>query len=579
MPHKIKVPRTYFCSPLLESNPQLFRELKGKLTTRNLVVAAALSVLVQFLTVIYFLAELPEASDRPIQYGSYGNALYEGAMYHTKDELGHWLVNWQVWWLDLFITLSFIGIFALLVVGTHMLVADLVRETNRGTLNFIRLSPQSAGSVLLGKILGVPILLYMAIVLLLPLHLSAGLQAHIPLGLILAFDAVVLASCGLVYCLALLWSLVNLGKSAMKSWLAAGILFFLLFSSKMILFQGYVRFDHTADSLLIFNPAIILSYLIEATPLNLGKSSHFAAVNNLSSLSFYGQTWWTNTAVGISLIWLNLSLWTYWCWSLLKRRFHNPQGTILNKQQSYWLTAWFIFIALGFTLQQNLLVDLDGPKAIADNFIFLQVCLSLFGLGLIFALTPQRQTLHDWARYRHQQRPRSSLVRELVLGENSPAIMAIALNLVIAIIFITPSIWLILPPEQHYFIWGFVLAATSVLFCAAIVQLVLLTKTNKRGIWSIVTVAALIIVPPVCLGITDLTIYRLPEAWLITLASLAAVEQTSVGATAWAICGQWLAITVMSLQTTRQLQRAGASTTKALMSQSVMDSNQLGSSS
>ena len=34
-----------------------------------------------------------------------------------------------------------------------MLVADLVREEKRGTLNFIRLSPQSAQQIFVGKVL------------------------------------------------------------------------------------------------------------------------------------------------------------------------------------------------------------------------------------------------------------------------------------------------------------------------------------------------------------------------------------------------------------------------------------------
>ena len=90
-------------------------------------------------------------------------------------------------WLDLFIILSIIGTISLLVVGTYLLIADLIREESRGTLNFIRQTPQSAHNILLGKVLGVPVLLYIFILLLFPLHLMAGFKAQIPFGLIVGF--------------------------------------------------------------------------------------------------------------------------------------------------------------------------------------------------------------------------------------------------------------------------------------------------------------------------------------------------------------------------------------------------------
>ena len=124
--------------------------------------------------------------------------------------------------------LSFIGIVTLLIVGTYMLVADIEREKQRGTLNFIRLTPQSASSILAGKILGVPILLYTAIALLLPLHLVASWQSHIPLSLTISFYLAVIASCGFFYSLALLWSLLDISISGLKPWLASGLLVLLL---------------------------------------------------------------------------------------------------------------------------------------------------------------------------------------------------------------------------------------------------------------------------------------------------------------------------------------------------------------
>lgn len=563
---------SFLWSKLLDSNPQLFREIQGKLKTRNVVMAAAIAVIAQFMAVVFLLGQLPDLKLEWTQCGRYGMAIvyqeYSNQVCYAQNEAGNWVINWQLWWLDLFIILSITSIFALLVVGTYLLIADTVQEESRGTLNFIRLTPQSAGSVLLGKILGVPILVYTAIALLLPLHLVAGLQSHIPLTLILAFDLTVVASCAFFYCLGLLWSLLDFGLSGFKPWFASGLLGFLLMFSTAILFGEDVRLDHFLAWTLMFHPGIVLTYLIDASHLRFG-TINFLSTDNLAELSFYGQALWTKTAVGIGLILANFSLWTYWCWAVLKRRFHNPEKTILSKVHSYWLTAWFALISLGFTLQteaSNLTGDLsDDTYLISNNFIFLQVCLSLFGLGLIFALSPHRQTLYDWARYRHQNQG-NSLWKELVLGENSPSTIAMAINLAIAITFISPSIFLLLPQSHQYVFWGLVLSATNILLYAVIAQFLLTIKTRKRAVWSIVTVVSMIILPPVCLGIAQLTITTIPQVWLLSFVPLAATKYVSFGGIALAILGQWLAISVIGLQMTRKLKQAGASSTKILMS-------------
>ena len=560
----------------LDSNPQFFREVKGKLKTKNIIIAAALSVTTQFLSVIFLLGKLPDLEFQPC--GRYGTTLFYGefnqGLCYTKNDLGDWIINWQLWWLDLFIILSFISIAALLVLGTYILITDLVKEEKRGTLNFIRLSPQSASSVLLGKLLGVPILVYTTIAFLFPLHLVAGLQSHIPLSLILAFDITMVASCAFFYLLAMLWSLIDFGiDSGFKSWLFSGVLgsAFLFFST--IILVGDFQLDYFSAWILIFHPGTVIAYLIDAASLPFSKT-YFLSVEDLTTLSFYGRSFWTNTTTGISLILVNLCLWTYCVWSVLKRRFHNPERTLLSKLHSYYLTLWFIVIALGFTLQKDYQYD-DALYEFADkfspfqhhlnnNFLALQVGLSLFGLGLIFALTPNRQTLYDWARYRHQIN-NNSLAKELILGENSPSILAIGINLAIAIAFIIPSMLIILAPNQRYLFWGFFLSATNIMLCAVIVQFIQ-TNKSRSVVWSVAMVASIIIVPPLCLGVVGITSEAVPSLWLFGLIPTNAVQYASTGAIAFTLLGQWLAISVIGLQMTRKLKQAGRSQTKILMS-------------
>lgn len=570
-------PSSSLWSTLLELNPQWFREIQGKLKTKNIVMAAAIAVTTQFMAVIYLLGQLPDLEETGRQCGRYAMTMIYNELGHdvcyTQNEAGNWVINWQLWWLDLLIILSIIGIFALLVVGTYMLVADMVQEEERGTLNFIRLTPNSASSILLGKILGVPILLYIAIACLFPLHLIAGLQANISLSLILAFDFTILVSCGFFYSLALLWSLLGVGGSGITSWLFAGLMGLTLAFSTAALFHSYLPLDNFLSWMMLFNPGTVLTYLVDAAQLTFG-SINFLTLDNLGELSFYGQALWTKAAVGIGLICFNFSLWTYWCWSILKRRFHNPEATILSKVHSYWLTAWVTLMALGFTLQPDAPnypgdLPINNTDHISSNFIALQVCLGLFGLGLIFALSPHRQTLYDWARYRHQTGKGNSLWKELVLGDNSPSTVALAINLAIAITFITPSIFIILPENKQAIFWGVVLSATSILLYGIIAQFLLTIKNRKRTVWSIVTVASMIVLPPIALGVAEISLESFPQVWLWSFVPIAATESVSAGAIAWTLLGQWLAISVIGLQMTQKLRQAGASSTKILINETV----------
>ena len=558
----------------LDWNPQLFREIKGKLKTRNVVAAAAISSITQFVAVICLLGDLPDPDPQGIlgvQYGRYGMGnIYEDlGSYHyrhlpyTKDLLDNWVINWQLLWLDLFMILSIISIFALLVVGTYMLIADTVKEESRGTLNFIRLTPQSASSISLGKIFGVPILLYIVILLFLPLHLIAGLGARIPLTLILGFDVVIVASCAFFYSLALLWSLMDFGLSSFKPWLGSGVIAtLLLVFTKNLFNSGYLTLDNPLGCLFLFNPSLVLSYLIDATYLPDNKID-FLPAKNLGELLFYGQALWTKASLGIGLIIFNFSLWTYWCWSILKRRFHNPEHTLFSKVQSYWLTAWLVAIALGFTLQSTVENDLT------EYFMFSQFCLYVWGLGLIASLSPHRQALHDWARYRHQiNQSNNALWKELIFGENSPSTVAVAINLVIAIAYITPSIFLLLGFDKQFVFWGFMLSAGSITLCAIAAQFILTAKTRKRAAWSVITVASMIIVPPVCFGLAKIYPQTIPQAWLFSFIPTVATEYATTSAILVTMLGQWLAVALIGLQMTRKLKQAGASETKMLLSQS-----------
>ncbi|MEO1375289.1 MAG: hypothetical protein AAFW70_13405, partial [Cyanobacteria bacterium J06635_10] len=160
-------------------NPQLFRELKGRLKPGSLAIALITSLGFQF---IIFLCRYEELSDENNQI----------------DVLlsQHW--RW------IYLSLGIIFIFTLLVAGTYLIVNDLSQEERQGTLNFIRLSPQSEVSIFTGKILGVPVLIHLIVLAAIPFHIFAGIKANISFSYILFFYLILVASCILCYSLALL---------------------------------------------------------------------------------------------------------------------------------------------------------------------------------------------------------------------------------------------------------------------------------------------------------------------------------------------------------------------------------------
>ncbi|GAC1457098.1 MAG: hypothetical protein NVSMB70_00610 [Chamaesiphon sp.] len=550
-----------------EWNPQLFRELKGHLKPRNLTITVAISLLGQLLLLMTFASQLPVDGAKDVVHNRYctgGVDSYIGTIC-LRDSLGAFAINWHLWSLDVFMWLSTIGIFAMLVVGTYMLISDLSREAHRGTLNFIRLSPQSSQSILTGKLLGVPILLYVTAALALPLHLGLGLAAQIPLSLILSFYGVLIASCFFFYSASLLYSLVSAGLGGFQSWLgSASVLMFLFLITSVI---SSNRITHTSvDWLMLFSPSFLLPYLVDSSSLSSNVVNYFN-VHDLLQLQFFYLPLGTNAANASSFMLLNYGLWSYWAWQVLNRCFHNPSVIILDKRQSYLLTAGFEVVILGFSLQPA--TWRDSQTGLFDNFIYLLVFNLLLFMLLIAAVSPHRQALQDWARYRHQQgsaRPRS-LVKDLVWGEKSPASVAIALNLAIAAVILTP--WVLMWPgsyDKAPALLGLLLSVNLILIYACVAQLMLFMKTPKRVLWASSTVGGLIILPPAIFSLLSIQPDKIPALWLFSaFFAWAAVKNAATTTVFLAILSQWLTLTFLGIQLSRQLRQAGESATKALL--------------
>lgn len=600
-------------------NPQLFREIKGRLAVRNVVIPVAISLVGQLLLYLFWAGQTPSLEHTYLSdhycrlrhlYESYQQQsrqlgeqyrqlqaqfkLFSGREHYDPEKIQQIKVSLSEltiqtkkineemnafcpadavdiprWWNDhyphIFTTFSVIIVFTLLVVGCYLLISDLAREERRGTLNFLRLSPQSPLTILGGKIIGVPILLYLAAIVTLPFHLWLGLSAKMPLVEIFSFYVLVVGSCAFFYSAALLFGLVCSWLGGFQAWLGGGVVFMFLW---IVTFKPLTY--SPLDWMNLFNPSLVLSYLVNRTGSDYtGYPLVQGAIQNWQW--FYLPVGATGISFFLFAL-LNYSLWTGWIWQSLNRRFHNPNTTIISKQQSYWLVFCVETIILGFAMR-DASEDYPYSGEFTNLFVLASANVVLF-LSLIASLSPQRQALIDWARYRREKVSlrkgfwNSSLVQDLIAGEKSPAVLAIALNLAIAI---TPFIiWLLLWPTDSlektkaFFALAFFVSLTMIY--TTIVQLMLLLKTNKRSLWAAGTVVALSFLPPMMLGMFGLggDPEKYATLWLFSTFPWAGIQHAATITMFQAFVGEFLVLTLLNLQLTRQLRRAGESASKAL---------------
>jgi len=528
-------------------NSQIFRELKERLTARNMAIAIVGSIVIQGLILIYFHGQIPVFDPSTTEtFDNYCNLAYPDIsggrdLLCRLDGDGKFIINWQKWHTDVFICLSWILPSGLILGSVYLLVADLVQEEKRGTLNFIRLSPQSAQQIFVGKILGVPILVYIATVLMLPLHLYLGCSAG--------------------------GNILFLG-----SWyLAIGSLWFLLASAAVlyVLLGGFQA----------FLTVIVISY-----PLWMP----IAAINSFASSTLDRQSF--RGTEDVSWFWIPIAsnailfdifgticclVASYGVWQALKRRYLSPTATIISKSQSYIANlCWQVWIA-GFvipTLAQNDRYYDDFGLGLLAGMDFMALLL------LIPMLLPSKQALQDWSRYRrervtHQHRHfwQRELLQDLIHNDKSPALLAVAINIGMAMIVWIPVTTIALFSNPIYGIntlATIALATSLILIYTAIAHLGLFLSVKNRKLWIVALVGGVIFVPSLAAGL--LSISHAPDelvSFLLLFSPFAVVgiaQGAGVGIFA-AFAAQLAIFAALTRQLQRKLEISGRSQTKELI--------------
>jgi hypothetical protein len=517
----------------MDWNPQLFREIKGRCTRRNLLWAIAASAGTQALVMMSFRRLLPAVD---AVTNTYCTNMQDGYWRPNcvRDALGQPLINWPLWWSDSFQFLSWMLVVVGLMAGVYLLMGDLAKEEQRGTLNFIRLSPQSSQRILWGKLLGVPILSYLAIALALPLHIYAGLQAGQSPLFILCLSLGIAALASLHFVGALL--LVSLGcRQAWVGVIAGCITTFFLFT----------QWNHNQ-----------FIYPTPDTPRYLPIAQWFYIDIGHSLLRSTG--FWI----------ISLAVATYWIWQAVNRHFRNPQSLLMSRGASYLATALFEIWVLGFTLRET-----SWGRSPLEEVGLFGLANLLWFVMLAAALTPSRQALLDWARYRHSHRAapgqshQQNLLQDLLWNDKSPAPIPLAINFGIALGGLT--VWIISWGWDGAWQWlglgAIALGAVFILTCTVIAQLILLGVGQNRLMIATITVAGCIWLPPIMLAVSGHSPESAPFLWLCTAFGLAAVPFASMTTLVGATLAQIALLALISGRLAQQLRAAGASEFQSLM--------------
>jgi hypothetical protein len=457
-----------------EYNPQLMREIKSRVSWRNVIIMAFVSFVSQIMVLIGQSSKLPLMEKGKTyyndQYCFYVPNTSNNISYVSNcklDAAGLPIVDWFKWWSDTALGLSTVMACGLFAGGVYLLASNFSQEERRGTLNFIRLTPQQASSVIGGKLAGVPLLVYMGTALALPLQFHAIQQAHLPKSNILGWDILMSSLAILLYMGAILATMWFKAQSILLAGIAISLSYPLVYVSSMWYDQSNNRYS---------NPSAIDRF-INWYGLHVGN-------NFFSYLLLTGLT-----SAGI-----------YWLYQAIQRRYLKPTATVLSKKQSYLWSAMYHTGMAGFAVfgwsSVKLPLGLDS-----DSFVSPITALFSFGwlMLLIPLLLPSQQSLVEWSRQRPIGNKKRSLWADLIGHEKSPAMLAIALNIAIA-----AAVWLPLILMGNGFrsmmlklLLGIGLTTALAVIYSTITHWVLFWKVNQRYAWMVGLVSILVFLPPI----------------------------------------------------------------------------------
>jgi hypothetical protein len=256
-----------------------------------------------------------------------------------------------------------------------------------------------------------------------------------------------------------------------------------------------------AQSILLTGIAVLLSYpLIYCSTMWYDLSQRWHNTSTNRYINWYGLQVGNNLLSYLLLAGLT-SAGIYWLYQAIQRRYLKPTATVLSKKQSYVWSAMYHAGMAGFAVFGLNSVKL--PLGLNSDHMVAPIT-SLFSFGwlmlLIPLLLPSQQSLIEWSRQRPAgQKKGHSLWADLIRYEKSPAMLAIAINIVIVATVWLPltllgdSFWSVMPKA----LLGISLTIVLAVIYSTITHWILFWKVNQRYAWMLGIVSGLVFLPPI----------------------------------------------------------------------------------
>jgi hypothetical protein len=502
-------------------NPQLSRELKSRLGWRNGLISIGISAITQLLLLLAYYSKLPQARDIDrLDYSAIGYCVkaIDGNRKCTLDSLGHILIDWPRWWSEVSYMLSWFMVCGLVLGGVYLLSSSFAQEEKRGTLDFIRLTPQPARDIFVGKLLGVPFLVYLGVALALPLQFYGVKQANISIVSVLSWDLLMAAVAVMLF----------MGAMLATMW----------FKAQSILL--------TAAAAAAMYPVIQLSL-------------HWVIGYSYSGIAWYGVI--SGNRLRFYLVFTALTGGgIYWLYQALKRRYLQPKSIVLSKAQSYSWSLLFNLFLLGFhwiiqssTSQWQFDIPFRGRNAYGD--LILAIFGSAWLILLVPMLLPSRQSLVEWAR--HGNLRTGQMLRSWLWQDKSPGTLAVAVNVAIAAgIWLIPCAFAVSHLELLEIFLGLLMMIALATIYSSIAHWVLFWPIANRQGWTIGIVAGLIFVPSIAAinipGVRDVLYLFTPFLWN-------SVRSAPIGLSLLVLALQLVALAWLTFQLRKSLTKVGRS--------------------
>ena len=528
--------------PIGDLNPQLIREVKGRLTRQSFWLTIGVAILIQIVLLLICQSLLPHE----IQLHHHNRyCLGDPQGYHplcTLDEAGHIRLNLSLWWQDIFRLVTWVIPILWIAGSVYVLIGDWVKERRQGTLNFIQLSPRSNTTILVGKLLGVPILLHLFVLTFLPLHLCSALGGQISPFQLLCFYGVLLGLWGVLGTGALLFA--SLGGS--QPWLGTTLVTLGAYPLFWMISYGLWgdQWTHWGEEL--------RQSLSEVSWFDLPVGSHVG----LGSLFLL-----IGCGVAIGGIW-----WT------LTRRFGSVDLTVLSKRSSYLLTACLQLTGMGFFWSTLSAGEALLHFELHEHIVLFWILQIPFWLALIWSLAPQRQAILDWVYYRREQASFQpfTLLRDLVWGEKSPLILALGINLGIVLLLWLSFLLLLPMPAFRKFDQEVLalIAPISLWWIYGVVSQLLLLPRGYRHWWNIVGLLAMLFVPLFGASFWIHALNRSEGVWVFFVygAGSAYVDRFTLPDTLIGLALPWLLLGVLVGFFITRIRNMGRSETQQILS-------------